>query len=85
MNNFTYPNLYSSLRNIVLKPSPAWQVDSGLEPGRVEEKIREEKTRCDPVDPARSGQKPSCNSLTFFFLLKRCHFDFFKKLTRTTR
>jgi hypothetical protein len=25
--------------------------DPGLEPGRVEEKIGEEKTRCDPVDP----------------------------------
>ena len=51
MNNFTYPNLYSSLRNIVLKPGSAWRVDPGLKPGRVEEKIGKEKTRCDPVDP----------------------------------
>jgi hypothetical protein len=26
--------------------------DPGLEPGRVEEKTREEKIRCDPADPA---------------------------------
>jgi hypothetical protein len=26
-------------------------VDPGLEPGRIEEKIGEGKTRCDPVDP----------------------------------
>jgi hypothetical protein len=51
--------------------------DLGLEPSRVEEKIGEEKTRC---DPARLGQKPSCNPLTFvFFLLKRHRFVFLKK------
>jgi hypothetical protein len=57
MNNFTYPNLYSSLRNIVLKPGSAWRVDPGLKPGRVEEKIGKEKTRCDPVtwqDPVKN-------------------------------
>jgi hypothetical protein len=30
------------------------------------------------ADPARPGQKPGCNSLTFF-LLKQRRFDFFKK------
>ena len=50
---------------MVLKPA-RW-VDLGLELGRVEEKIGEEKTRCDPVDPVRLGQKPGCNSLIFFF------------------
>jgi hypothetical protein len=36
------------IRAIVLKPGPARRVD----PGQVEEKTREEKTRCDPDDPA---------------------------------
>jgi len=70
--------------------------DPGLKPGRIEEKIGEGKTRCDPVDPvtrltrqymvdpARPGQKPSCNPLTFFYLLKRRYFDL-KKITRATR
>jgi hypothetical protein len=35
-----------TLPNIVLKPGPA---DPGLEPGRVEEKTGEGKTRCDPA------------------------------------
>ena len=49
--------------NIVLKPTPVWDlVEPGLEPGRIEEKIR-----CDPV---RSGQKSSCNPLNFVFLIK---------------
>ena len=43
--------------------------DPGLEPGQVEEKTGEGKTRCDPdddtVDPARPGQKLGCNPLTF--------------------
>jgi hypothetical protein len=33
----------------VLKPGQARQVDPGLEPGWVEDKIGEGKTRCDPV------------------------------------
>jgi hypothetical protein len=49
--------------------------DQGLEPDRVEEKIRKGKTWC---DPARSGQKPGCNLLTF--LLKQRRFDFLKKI-----
>jgi hypothetical protein len=40
-------------------------IDLRLKPGRVEEKIGKGKTRCDPVDPARLGQKSSCNSLIF--------------------
>jgi hypothetical protein len=39
-----------TLTNIVLKPAPAWRVDPadpGLEPGQVEEKTGEGKTRCD--------------------------------------
>ena len=48
---------------IVLKPGPARQVDLGLEPGRVEKKIREEKTQRDPVDPAR----PGCKLVDFCF------------------
>jgi len=42
---------------MILKPGPARPGGSSrdpanprLEPGRVEEKIREEKTRCDPAD-----------------------------------
>jgi len=45
---------------------PSW--DLGLEPGRVEKKQGKEKpgmTR--RVDPARPGQKPVCNPLTFVF------------------
>jgi hypothetical protein len=44
--------------------------DLGLEPGWVEEKIRKEKTRCDPVDPARPGGNP----LTFVFFTKTTSF-----------
>jgi hypothetical protein len=58
-------------------------VDLELKPDRVAEKIKEGKTR--RVDPARPGQKLDCDPLTFVFLLKRRHFDFFKKLTRATR
>jgi hypothetical protein len=39
--------------------------DPGLEPSRVEEKIGKKKTRCDPVDLARLGQKSGCNPLIF--------------------
>jgi hypothetical protein len=66
---------------IVLKPDPAWRVDTGLEPGQVEKKIRKKKIWHDPV---RLSQKPGCNPLLFFFLLKRYRFDL-KKLTRMTR
>jgi len=59
----------STIKTIVLKPNPA---DPRLELGRVEEKIEKGKTRC---DPARRGQKPGCNLLTFVFLLKRRRFD----------
>jgi hypothetical protein len=46
--------------NIVLKPTPVWDLaEPGLEPGRIEGKIR--------CDPARSGQKSSCNPLNFVF------------------
>jgi hypothetical protein len=61
------------LKLVVLKPSPVWRVNPGLEPSRVEKKIGEEKTWC---DPARPGQKPGCNPL-IFFLLKQRRFDFF--------
>jgi hypothetical protein len=60
-----------------LKPGPPRRVDPGLELGRVKEKIGEEKTRCDSIDPARPGQKPGCNPLIFFLLKRRC-FDFKK-------
>jgi len=49
-----------------------------LESGRVEEKTRKEKTR--RVDLARPGQKPGCNLLIFFFLLKQRNFDLKKKI-----
>jgi hypothetical protein len=39
----------------------------------------EEKTRC---DPARPNKKPGYNPLTFYFLLKRRRFDFFKTIDR---
>jgi hypothetical protein len=51
--------------------------DLELELDRVEGKIWKEKTR--RVDPARPNQKPDYNPLTFYFLLKRRRFDFFKK------
>jgi hypothetical protein len=53
-----------------LKPDLTLQVDPadpGLELSRVEEKIEEKKTRCDPIDPARPGQKLDCNLLIFVF------------------
>jgi hypothetical protein len=54
-----------------LKPDPTRRVDPAnprLEPGMVEEKVGEGKTRSDAVNPARPGQKPGCNPLTFFFI-----------------
>jgi hypothetical protein len=52
-----------------------------MEPGRVEEKTGEEKTRCDPAALA----KPDCKPVDLFFLLKRRRFDLKKKeLTRPT-
>ena len=36
-------NALMKIGTIVLKPGPARQVDSGLEPGQVEEKIEKEK------------------------------------------
>jgi hypothetical protein len=62
-----------------LKPGSARQVDLGLEPGRVEEKTGEEKTRCDPADPARPVKtrlQTRCLLFFLFFLLKRRRFDF---------
>jgi hypothetical protein len=43
-------------------------------------KNRGKKTRCDLIDPIRHRQKPSCNPLTFVFLLKRHRFDLKKKI-----
>jgi len=67
------------LETIVLKPGPARRVNPRLEPGRVEEKIEEEKTRW-PGWPSKTRSKAGCNSLAFvfFFLLKRHRFDFKK-------
>jgi len=59
-----------------LKPGPARRVDPGPEPGRVDEKTGEGKTRRDPAgrlgdpaDPARPGQEPVTNLLTFVFFV----------------
>jgi hypothetical protein len=56
---------------VVLKLGPARRVDPRLELNRVEEKTGEEKILC---DPARPGQKPGCNPLTFFFFTKTTSF-----------
>jgi hypothetical protein len=56
------------VKTIVLKPSPTPNpnpVDPGLEPGRVEEKIREGKTRNDPATQSKIRLQP-----VDFFLLK---------------
>jgi hypothetical protein len=47
-----------------------------MKPGRVEEKIGKEKTRCDPADPATrlTWQNPIANLLTFVFLTKTTSF-----------
>jgi hypothetical protein len=76
-----------------LKLDPVRLIDSGpgAETGPGLKKIEKIKTRGDPVtrhDPARPGQKLSCNPLTFvFFLLKQRRFDFLKipELTWITR
>jgi len=74
------------LETIVLKPGPARRVNPGLEPGRVEEKIEEEKTRW-PGWPSKTRSKAGCNSLAFvfFFLLKRHRFDLKKWIDPMTR
>ena len=72
------------LETIVLKPGPARRVNPGLEPGRVEEKIEEEKTRW-PGWPSKTRSKAGCNSLAFvfFFFTKTTSFWFKKnELTR---
>jgi len=48
--SFSRFTVLASVIAIVLKPGPAR--DPGLEPGRVEEKSGEGKTRCDPADTA---------------------------------
>jgi hypothetical protein len=63
-----------------MKSGPARQVDPELEPGWVEEKTEEEKTRCDPADPA-TRSRPGCKPVDFFFIKRRC-FDLKKTLTR---
>jgi len=59
-------------RSIVLKPADPVGRSGGsirdpvyleLEPGRVEKKTREGKTRCDPT-------RPDCKPVDLFFLLK---------------
>jgi len=56
-----------------LKPDPVVDpTDLRLKPGRVEEKIKKKKTRCDLVKP---NQKLGCNPLIFVFLLKQRRFD----------
>jgi len=55
--------------------STRYPTNPGLEPGRVEEKMGEEKTWCDPVK-----NLVATRWLLFFFLLKRRHFNFFKKI-----
>jgi hypothetical protein len=45
--------------------------DPGLKPGWVEEKTKKEKTRCEPADRARLGQKLGCNPLTFVFFFTK--------------
>ena len=59
---------------ILLKPGPAWQVDPGLESGRVDEKIEKFMTRCNPAGPEKPVDFFFC-----FFLLKRHLFEFFLK------
>jgi hypothetical protein len=74
------------------RPGPTGRSEAEIELG-----WRKNRRRKNPVwpgwpseltrqDPARPGQKPGCNPLTFIFLLKRRRFDFLKKkLTRATR
>jgi len=61
---------------IVLKPVPAGR--AGTRPARVEEKIEEGKTRHDPATRL-TRSKTQLRPIYFFFLLKRCRFDFLKK------
>ena len=71
---------------IVLKLGPAWRVDPGLEPGRIEEKIEKIMTRCDPADsvdwpddPEKPSQKLGCRPLTFvLFYENDAVLNFFK-------
>jgi hypothetical protein len=71
---------------IVLKPGSIRRVDPvpglpGVGTGASWKKIGEEKTQCDPADPATRSKTRLQLVDFFFFLLKRCRFDFFKKLT----
>jgi hypothetical protein len=57
--------------------------DLGPEPGRVEEKKKEGKTRCDPADPAsrpgKTRSRPGCKPVDFCFFTKTTSFWFFFK------
>jgi len=61
---FTFdPHMHCIILHVVLKPEPAWWVDSRLELGRVK-KTGEKKSGM----TRRPGQKPGCNPLTLFLL-----------------
>jgi hypothetical protein len=48
--------------------------DPELKRDRILKKIEKGKIQGDPVNPARSSQKFSCNSLTFIFFTKMMSF-----------
>jgi len=75
---------HCSFHSFETRPDGSTQdpADSRLEPGRVQEKIGEEKTWCDLVDQVKNLVAASW---LLFFLLKRRRIDLKKKLTRTTR
>jgi hypothetical protein len=59
------------VKTIVLKPgSTQDQADPGLEPGRVEEKTGEGKTRYDPATWSKTRLQP----VDFFFFTKTTSF-----------
>jgi hypothetical protein len=67
-----------SNHNFETRPSESTRdpADSGLEQGRVEDKIGKGKPRYDPATQLtrRPSQKPGCNPLTFVFLTKTMSF-----------
>ena len=59
---------------------------TGLPGAGIESGWRKNKERKNPVWPGKTRSKIWLQPVDFFFfLLKRCRFDFLKKLTRATR
>jgi hypothetical protein len=73
-----FDHLLSQKHSFETRPGPTGRPGTPADPGWVDEKTGEGKTRCDPADPAgrpgdpaRPGQDPMTNPLTFVFFFTK--------------